>query len=119
MPGQVSPENGVPAYLEIEDLKRKVARLIEQVSQNRPKWATTPQWCLELTMENQIIQWRYCLPDKATYDEHEHARIATAIECEKVNHRAPANNRSYRRESEYSSEITRRELGNVSDRITS
>ena len=32
--GQVSPENGVPALIEIEDLKQKVTRLIEQVDQH-------------------------------------------------------------------------------------
>ena len=37
---QVSPENSVPAFLEIEDLKRKVARLIEQVGEHAQDTST-------------------------------------------------------------------------------
>ena len=40
VPEQESPEDSAPAFLEIEDLKRKVARLIEQVSEHAQDMTT-------------------------------------------------------------------------------
>ena len=52
--------------MEIEDLKRKVARLTEQVTKTS---AMPPLRCLELIMENQITRWRHRLPELTDDDD--------------------------------------------------
>ena len=81
-PEQVPPENCVPAFLEIEDLKRKVACLIEQVGQHTQETSTlNPVIPRVDLMQNQITRWRYRLPDMATDNDDKAETVAIAIEA--------------------------------------
>ena len=78
-------EVGVPAFLEIEDLKREVVHLTEQVGQNTQAISTlTPLLHRVDLMANQIMRWRYRLPDLTADDDDsdEEATIVTAVEVQ-------------------------------------
>ena len=52
--------------MEVEDLKRKAARLTEQVSEHAQDTTLKPLIPRVDLAENQIIRWRYRLPDMAS-----------------------------------------------------
>ena len=82
-PEQATPEAGVPALLEIEDMKRKVVRLTEQVTKNTQDISNvTPVLPRVDLMENQVTQWRYRLPDLIADegDSDEELVAVTAVE---------------------------------------
>ena len=68
-PEQARTEAGVPALLEIEGLKRKVARLTEQVTKNSQDISNlTPVLPRVDFMDNQIIRWRHRYPELTSDD---------------------------------------------------
>ena len=99
VPAQASPPNSVPAFLEIEDLKRKVTRLIEQVGQNTQAICTlTPLIPRVDLADNQIIRWRHRLPHMATdMDAEEDDEVETVVTAIQVREERQAFKESARR----------------------
>ena len=77
----VSLENNVAIAMEVEDLKQKVARLIEQEDQrNREKGNVSPVMPWVELMEDQTERWRLRLPNMLLGDQID--EITTAIEVQ-------------------------------------
>ena len=67
--------------LEISDLKAKVLRLTEQCTEHDGKLSFFAGMSEQVTlMEQQIIRWRYRLPDLT--DDHSRERVVTAVEVQ-------------------------------------
>ena len=67
--------------LEIDDLKAKVARLTEQSTQRTAQLGVLPTLTEKVDLaENQIIKWRYRLPDLTHDDENQ--QVVKAIEAQ-------------------------------------
>ena len=82
MTGEQNPSDAsVALHLEIEDLKRKVARLSEQSTQHTQQISgLTPLTERVDLAESQIIRWRYRLPDLTDNDDDR--PVVTAVEVQ-------------------------------------
>ena len=79
--GQTLTDAGVTMQLEIEDLKAKVARRIEQSTDHSTQIGLLNP--LKETVElavNQVIKWRHGLPDLT--DDEDDSTIVTAVEVQ-------------------------------------
>ena len=80
-PGQNPPDVSVPALLEIEDLKRKVVRLIEQATQHTQDISSLTPLIERVNLaENQTIRFRHRIPDLTDTEPGE--RMVTAVEVQ-------------------------------------
>ena len=67
--------------LEVEDLKAKVLRLTEQSTQHTAQLGTLPTLSEKVELaENQILRWRYRLPELTNDDEQQ--PTVTAVEVQ-------------------------------------
>ena len=77
----------IAMQLEIEDLKTKVARLIEQSTQHTAQLGVLPTLTKKVELaENQIVKWRYRLPELTSDDDQpiiaQVIHVATAVKNE-------------------------------------